>query len=257
MKGFDGDYALELGEIYGLRQWKLDLRGVLLPRNLSKPPWTPGENVATCQIRQFSLSAKHIVDPEGRGRTAIRFEMGYYARRQAPSKPLSYRSSDSLADKLGMTFEVEHVLMYGITWNDGTSGVYDNIDVAWPGNHPAPDDTCTCGFYAYYSAENQDQDPYRATAIVTGLIRGYGRTIIGEKGFRCEKAEIIAFQAPVVLSEDSMAFMELYECLTARKSAPTAKNRREWLENNFPDVPVLETRKELLEFAPLGDPSEK
>ena len=29
--------------------------------------------------------------------------------------------------------------------------------------------------------------------IVTGLIEGYGRVTIGSKGFRCEKARIVAF----------------------------------------------------------------
>lgn len=47
--------------------------------------------------------------------------------------------------------------------------------------------TCECGFYAYWA------DRYVQSILsVAGVIEGYGRTVIGPRGFRCEKARILA-----------------------------------------------------------------
>jgi hypothetical protein len=45
---------------------------------------------------------------------------------------------------------------------------------------------CTCGFYAYH-----DGSKYQG-GQVTGVIDGYGKTTVGTKGFRCEKARVVA-----------------------------------------------------------------
>lgn len=45
---------------------------------------------------------------------------------------------------------------------------------------------CACGFYAYH-----DGSRYSLGEVV-GVIDGYGSTTIGTKGFRCEKARIVA-----------------------------------------------------------------
>lgn len=63
------------------------------------------------------------------------------------------------------------------------------------GDHGAPDDGCSCGFYAFFDRGDtiEDLQLILASAVpltVAGTIRGYGRTLIGTKGFRCEKAEI-------------------------------------------------------------------
>jgi hypothetical protein len=66
--------------------------------------------------------------------------------------------------------------------------------------HPAPEPSCGCGFWAYWS----DQGDYRTHPCVTfqrahgyiasiplfGVIEGSGRTIIGEKGFRTQRAKV-------------------------------------------------------------------
>lgn len=59
----------------------------------------------------------------------------------------------------------------------------------WRNSHTM--ESCRHGFYAYY-------DPKQAAAsapghpVVTGVIQGYGETLIGTKGFRCGKARILA-----------------------------------------------------------------
>ena len=52
-------------------------------------------------------------------------------------------------------------------------------------DHFDPD--CACGFYAFHNGDNDFNGPGQVTAV----IKGYGRTVIGDKGFRCEKAEIL------------------------------------------------------------------
>lgn len=96
--------------------------------------------------------------------------------------------------------------------------------------HAAPDERCTCGFYAY------THDPaatYESTSV-TGVIRGTGRTLIGTKGFRTEKAEIVALLDPTSLRE--------------------AYSWQEWVRDRlqalYPQVPLL-GRGELRQFAPI------
>lgn len=60
---------------------------------------------------------------------------------------------------------------------------------------PAPEqphsfEICHCGFYGYYDGSN-DYAP-RGNALVSGVIEGWGETLIGTRGFRCSKARIVA-----------------------------------------------------------------
>jgi hypothetical protein len=48
---------------------------------------------------------------------------------------------------------------------------------------------CSCGYYAYYS-ESAKPSFYGGT--VGGIIRGSGKIVVGDKGFRAEKAELLA-----------------------------------------------------------------
>jgi hypothetical protein len=48
---------------------------------------------------------------------------------------------------------------------------------------------CSCGYYAYFG---QDGEKYFYSAEIGAIIRGYGRTIVGTKGFRAEKADLLA-----------------------------------------------------------------
>lgn len=54
---------------------------------------------------------------------------------------------------------------------------------------------CSCGYYAYYDGSNDYGKPGRVSAV----IEGYGETVIGTRGFRAQKARIVA------LSMDSKA----------------------------------------------------
>ncbi len=56
---------------------------------------------------------------------------------------------------------------------------------------------CRCGFYGYFDGSNDFYTP----GYVTGVIRGYGEVIIGTKGFRAMKADILALHIPPVIKD--------------------------------------------------------
>lgn len=159
-------YELTIGSVYGVRWFQPDEFGRLRACVYSKAIWKPGENIAECR-------------------------RGDDAQRNA-----IYASSTAV---------------YGSSITLGSPGVYYTAPpspslakAALEGgadrdNHSAPHDMCRCGFYAF--AENCDDGGYARggngyygfeTPPIPGIIECYGRTIIGTKGLRCEKARIVA-----------------------------------------------------------------
>lgn len=59
-----------------------------------------------------------------------------------------------------------------------------------PANHRPGALDCTCGYYAYFDRGN---NPYHGAGQVLALIEGYGLMSVGQRGFRCEKARLVAF----------------------------------------------------------------
>lgn len=53
---------------------------------------------------------------------------------------------------------------------------------------------CVCGFYAYFSSEMNNLEIYFPVSVI-GVIEGFGKMTIGEKGFRCEYAKVLALCA--------------------------------------------------------------
>jgi hypothetical protein len=71
---------------------------------------------------------------------------------------------------------------------------------------PVPAEGCTCGFYAYWSASVSRHLSSSAT-WVGGIVEGYGLTLIGKAGFRCEKARIVALCVEPPLSRGGPEFV--------------------------------------------------
>jgi hypothetical protein len=55
-------------------------------------------------------------------------------------------------------------------------------------DHPAPQDGCTCGIYGWYDPA----DTGMVSARVFGVVEASGRVLMGERGFRAERATIKA-----------------------------------------------------------------
>lgn len=61
--------------------------------------------------------------------------------------------------------------------------------------HIAPDFDCSCGIYALTDYPSQRESlPWPSDAL-TGVMLGWGHTVIGNKGFRSEYAKIVALVA--------------------------------------------------------------
>jgi hypothetical protein len=58
---------------------------------------------------------------------------------------------------------------------------------------------CACGFWAYTNGSN---DYYNGSSfcygdgLVAGIVKGYGRCVVGPRGFRAEKCELVALILP-------------------------------------------------------------
>lgn len=79
-------------------------------------------------------------------------------------------------------------------------GAKPRMPAGWPHTPQCFDSTpclglepnCECGFYAFYNGAND----YRQSSRVSAVIEGYGRTVVGTRGFRAEKAKIVALCLP-------------------------------------------------------------
>lgn len=61
--------------------------------------------------------------------------------------------------------------------------------------HVAPDINCSCGIYALTDYPSQKESlPWPSDAL-TGVMLGWGHTVVGTKGFRSEYAQIVALVA--------------------------------------------------------------
>lgn len=69
----------------------------------------------------------------------------------------------------------------------------------------------SCGFYAYIDGENLRS---QGDGPIAGIIAGWGRTVIGPKGFRASRAKILALCAnPLYRRPETIAYGDLEETL--------------------------------------------
>lgn len=239
-KDFAGStFPTEMGEIYGARVWRMSKEGKLLPRSIMNgPAWVDGENSAVC-AKSTGPDATWVVDPTGKGRRGVAI-VGLGLQFPSPQEtPWLAEMSDLVKAPL--------IYKYQVTWSDGTTEIHNKIEVQPPPTHEAPRESCSCGFYAYTQPEHIELtscDCFACLVLseprVRGLIKGYGNTLIGSKGFRCERAEIVALLDPDAFSgtrgleEDRKQWM------------------REQLLTRYPSAVLVSSLDELDRFAPLG-----
>jgi hypothetical protein len=74
---------------------------------------------------------------------------------------------------------------------------------------------CLHGFYAYYDGSRD----YHEKGSVTGVIKGWGEAVVGEKGFRVMRAEIVAIKFGSSATPQTRAkVMRLYPDVAVFKS---------------------------------------
>ena len=98
-----------------------------------------------------------------------------------------------------LTFGGVSLTNYITSFTFGTDGDDGKITAsAKPASEPVEHQVasldCTCGFYAYTDRES---NPYHAMHEgVLGIVRGSGVATVGRRGFRAERAEIVALVDP-------------------------------------------------------------
>lgn len=157
-KGCTGSTPLVVGTALGRRTFFLDEHGVL--RGVTyRAPWRDGENVAEC----------------------------FVTKRVAPTAGPTYTHATALPPYVaaGVIFPGDDIEVQ--PWTLAPGFKWDRCDGL------APD--CGCGFYAYHSVETT-YAVGGAGCKVIAIIEGYGKLILGDKGYRASKARIAAVLLP-------------------------------------------------------------
>src|SRR5690606_24753546 len=91
-----------------------------------------------------------------------------------------------------LTDPVTLVGQYGHVWHPGLNFASCRRNAFNPRVCNGVEPGCECGFYAYWTLDGGTLEWSPREHYIVGVIKGYGRTTIGERGFRCEKARIVA-----------------------------------------------------------------
>ena len=225
---FDG-WGFALGHVAGARSFKVrgdgTLTGVFHERE-----WLPGENLADCRkIVGFYIPGVGVSD----------------------SIEPAWEKTETGPHCVGWSWEV-----------DGVQGVYPRFpEKVYQGfdepAHSMPE--CKCGFYAYYKGSLD----WVTQINVSGIVHGYGRVALGERGFRAEKAKIVALYTPphsetqVQYSADievnpNLPIEEGFRRVSRRSLVSDELfSRIAW---RYPNVPMYTDLDEMLADFPVDEP---
>lgn len=171
------DRPFVAGSLVGLRAFKVDAFGRLCGPSHGGV-FTPGENVAECKRPRVRVPA----DAE------VTFQS--WSGGGNPFRTTTF---------VGIDYGIE------VKFPDGSTKTYpsDTAVVAESdeGKHSLSGTNCTCGFYAYFDGGNDFADEKTVSAVV----EGYGVCAVGTRGFRAEKARLLALVVPKV---ESLAFWD-------------------------------------------------
>lgn len=228
--GFDDhhDRPLVLGQFFGVRQWARNEEGRL--KGVHGSVWEDGENEATCTIGHpvpFSLKQETLAAMQ--------------------KEHAELRGVANLAKETGQVNEVAHAR-------------FRELDELL--SNPAHKD-CGCGFWAYWKFDPHEF--HLGEKPVVGIVEGYGRTIRGTRGFRCQKARIVALhcayeyvrEIPGKKSREesqpgwNSVFSADYEQGTADAIARLAEDEAQ-LAENYPSATVYSTLEAMLKMHPPG-----
>lgn len=104
-----------------------------------------------------------------------------------------------------------------------------------------------CGFYAYFDGFNNSFDTMLCNGKrgprIDGVIEGFGKTVVGPRGFRCEKAKILALHIP---SKQPLLTWTLHDLGVVH----------ERVRARYPDVPIYDSYDEMTTLHPASSPIE-
>lgn len=159
------DRALVAGSLTGIRSFKVDGLGRLTGVSYASV-WLPGVNEAECRkSKDGDLMGTYMSSVFARWYGGG----GYY-----PTYPSSLTAS----------IEIPKVSTKVALDPSATASV---VEAKPP--HTVAGVDCTCGFYAYF---DEEANPNHQSGQIHGLIEGTGIATVGTRGFRVEKARLIA-----------------------------------------------------------------
>lgn len=166
-----GGIGLALGVVTGVRSFRVDKLGRLTGIHY-KQVWTPGENEAECRKEEVNnwggISARmlnqYLIS------NTFSYETAAPTTRTVPSIPAQI----GRRGKKNITTVQVPVVSRPV---EPTQPVHDMT-------------RCACGFYAYYDGS----DDYNEDGFVSGVVEGFGETLIGTRGFRAMKSRIVALR---------------------------------------------------------------
>ena len=150
----------------------------------------------------------------------------------------------------GFRFEPEddslRSLVYDYVWDDGINHAVCARTTTWsrpPTGCPFPNKRCSHGFYAYYK-EDYYPVSFNKAILLSGVINGFGRCVIGNDGYRSEYASLVALASPLRATNNLLRALDL---------TPTELSDRvtKAMERRFPTVPIFDTVEELRAVFPL------
>jgi hypothetical protein len=121
---------------------------------------------------------------------------------------------------------------FGFGWEFGAW----NLEKKPPKHFDVPREECTCGFYAY-------SDPKKhVLGHIKGVVRLSGRTLIGTKGWRFERGEIVALRKPTHEHTPPNSFLRKWQ-----------QQQLDALRLNYPKIPLFNTDEEMFKAFPLTE----
>lgn len=97
-----------------------------------------------------------------------------------------------------MQMSLSRAIIRNFYWSIGEARVASNpsdapVSLVKQPKHRVGQLDCGCGYYAYFDRGN---NPHHQAGQVLGVIEGYGVTTVGSRGFRAEKARLLALIHP-------------------------------------------------------------
>lgn len=93
---------------------------------------------------------------------------------------------------------------------ESTAGCMRGLN-SWNMEHVAPAWGCGCGFWAYNSIEDTDSTGMTNEWSALAAVRVWGNVVLGTKGVRAEKMEIVAVMAPDELRTAPLGIVQAWQ----------------------------------------------
>jgi hypothetical protein len=102
-------------------------------------------------------------------------------------------------------------------------------------HHVAPQQLCTCGFWAYSTAGNIDIGATDTSWTALAAVQMWGNIVPGTKGVRAEKMQIVGVVPPVELPEDVLnPITKAWDALLLKLHIPQYESQAELLQGHPP-----------------------